>query len=84
MNLRALAAYVRRTVVLTPQEKKAAWCVIGAFALGLATQQYRATHPRTPAATAVQQQPGKKNTARFQRVSPTPEAVGPPPDGEEE
>lgn len=51
---------IRREIfVLTAEEKKAAACVIGAVVLGLATMQYRATHPRTP----------RPPTAKEQRVA---------------
>ena len=71
---------VRRQVfVLTPDEKRAAACVLGAFLLGLATMHYRATHPRTPPEPVVkEQQEGKRATRRTQRLraSPAPPAPG--------
>jgi len=42
----------RQIFVLTPDEKKAVCCVIGALLLGLATMQYRAAHPRPPVPAA--------------------------------
>ena len=36
----------RQLFVLTPDEKRATACVLGAFLLGLATMHYRADHPR--------------------------------------
>ena len=69
-TLRTLAARFRDTIVLTPQEKKAAFCVLGAFVLGVATQQYRAMHPRVAPAPAPTEQRGKKASSRFERVAP--------------
>lgn len=40
---------IRREIfVLTPDEKKAVACVLGALFLGLGTKYYRETHPRPP------------------------------------
>ena len=63
-------------MVLTPDEKKTAACVIGAFLLGLATMHYRAAHPRpAPPPTAKEQQAAKRAAAsqkrRAARASPS-------------
>ncbi|MDQ6625988.1 MAG: hypothetical protein M3Y69_07610 [Verrucomicrobiota bacterium] len=69
-------------VVLTPQEKAAACCVVGAFILGIATQQYRAHHPRAVVARTMREQRAKKPSTKFQRngVTPTPTAEEPDED----
>ena len=69
----------RDLFVLTPEEKKAAACVIGAFLLGLGTMHYRAKHPRPPpppsakelreAKHAAARAKAGRNTAR---ATPTP------------
>ncbi len=60
----------RQIFVLTPDEKRAAACVLGAFLLGLATMQYRATYPRPPPApTAKEQQAEKKRAAAEKRAA---------------
>jgi hypothetical protein len=66
---------LRAFIVLTPQEKAAAICVLGALLLGIATQQYRAHHPpppRTPTLYGAK----KKTPAQFDRdrVAATPAA----------
>jgi hypothetical protein len=38
----------REVFVFTPEEKKAAACVLGALLLGLLTRHYREAHPRKP------------------------------------
>ena len=38
----------REIFVFTPEEKKAAACVLGALILGLATKHYREANPRKP------------------------------------
>jgi hypothetical protein len=51
---RPAAKQVRREIfVLTPEEKRAVYFVLIAFALGIATQYYRATHSVTPLTSAV-------------------------------
>lgn len=56
---------VRRQIfVLTPEEKKAVACVLGALALGLMTKQYRATHPRPPPAPTAKEERAAKIAAR--------------------
>ena len=56
---------VRRQIfVLTPEEKKAVACVLGALLLGLATQHYRATHPRPPPPLTAKQQYAAERAAR--------------------
>ena len=49
----------RQIFVLTPEEKKAGLRV-AALALGLATQHYRAAHPRPPAPPTAQEQRAAK------------------------
>jgi hypothetical protein len=64
----------RQVFVLTPDEKRAAACVIGAFLLGLATMHYRAKHPRTPPApTAKEQRDAKRSGSRPPASQSTPE-----------
>ena len=68
----------REVFVLTPDEKRAAACVIGAFLLGLATMQYRARHPRTPPAPTAQEQREAKRAVsrnRTARNTPAPRAA---------
>ncbi len=69
-------------IVLTPQEKAAACCVLGAFILGVATQQYRAHHRPTVVARAMREHGAKKPSTKFQRngVTPTPAAEDPDED----
>jgi len=56
---------VRRQIfVLTPEEKKAVACVLAAFALGLVTKQYRATHPRPPPPPTAREERAAKIAAR--------------------
>ena len=55
----------REIFVLTPEEKRAAACVVGAFLLGLATMHYRAKHPRpAPLPTAKEQREEKRAVSR--------------------
>ena len=55
----------RQVFVLTPDEKRAAACVLGAFLLGLGTMYYRARHPRPPPPpSAAEQREAKKATSR--------------------
>jgi hypothetical protein len=76
---------VRREIfVFTPQERKAAACVVAALVLGVATKHYRAIHPRQPpppsAREQYQQQRAAKaaaayaRSARGQRATPAPAA----------
>lgn len=61
--------------MLTPEEKRAAACVIGAFVLGLGTMFYRAKHPRPvspPAAKEQQEAKRSASRARSARGAPTP------------
>ena len=53
----------REVFVLTPEEKRAAACVIGAFLLGLATMHYRARHPRPPPVPIAKEQRDAKRAA---------------------
>jgi hypothetical protein len=87
----------RQIFVFTPQEKKAAACVVGALLLGFATREYREAHPRKPpppsAREQYQQQRAKKAAAAYARSARAkPEANAQRPtfspsteeDGEEE
>ena len=62
--MKARKKAVRRQVfVLTPDEKRAAACVIGAFLLGLGTMYYRSQNPRPPPpASAAEQREAKRAT----------------------
>jgi hypothetical protein len=65
----------RQVFVLTPEEKRAVACVLGAFLLGLGTMHYRAKHPRPQAAPAAKEEGAAKGTAaatKRQTPSPTP------------
>ena len=57
---------VRRQIfVFTPDEKRAAACVVGAFLLGLGTMYYRARHPRpAPPPTPAEQRESKQAATR--------------------
>lgn len=58
----------RQIFILTPDEKKAAACVIGAFLLGLGTMQYRAKNPRpAPSPSEKEQQAAKRSAASQKR-----------------
>ncbi len=66
----------RQWLVLTLEEKKVTACVLAMFALGCATQYYRATHPRpAPPPTAQEIRAAKRAQnllaakARSQRVA---------------
>ena len=76
--MKALRKPVRREVfVLTPDEKRAAACVLGAFLLGLATLHYRANHPPTPPASSEKEQRAAKSAvtrSRGAQRAPTPRA----------
>ena len=64
---------VRRQVfVLTPDEKKAVFCVLGVLVLGIGTMKYRATHPRAVAPPAVEQQEVEATPAAKKRKSTSP------------
>ena len=63
---------VLRRVVLTPQEKKAALCVLGALLIGFGTKQYRESHSRPAANPTTGQESKTKKQARTQRASPSP------------
>jgi hypothetical protein len=78
----------RQIFVLTPEEKQAIACIVGAFVLGLATMQYRANHPRPAAALAKKEQSTKasrqsnkrtQGATRIARTTPTA-----PPETEDE
>lgn len=64
--MKARKKTVRRQVfVLTPDEKRAAACVIGAFLLGLGTMYYRSQNPRPPPPpSAAEQREAKRATTR--------------------
>ena len=69
----------RQVFVLTPEEKRAAACVIGAFVLGLGTMFYRAKHPRpAPPPTAKEQQDAKRNATRARTGRGLPAAARSP------
>ena len=80
----------RQIFVLTPDEKKAVCCVLGALVLGLVTMHYRAAHPRPapPPAAAVNEEKAaaspatKKRKPAERRHTPQPQA--PAPDREED
>ena len=56
---------VRRQIfVFTPEEKKAAACVLAAFVLGLATKHYRETHPRQPPPPTAREQHQAQRAAK--------------------
>jgi hypothetical protein len=63
---------VRRQIfVFTPDEKRAAACVVGAFLLGLGTMYYRAAHSRpSPAPSAAEQREAKKAASRARSGRP--------------
>jgi hypothetical protein len=54
----------RQIFVLTVEEKKAVACVVGAILLGLGTQHYRSTHPRTAPALSPREQRAAQRTAK--------------------
>lgn len=63
----------RQLFVLTPEEKRAVACVVGAFLLGLGTMHYRATHPRAPATpTAKEQRAAKETAGKTSAAKPSP------------
>ena len=71
---------VRRQVfVFTPDEKRAAACVVGAFLLGLGTMYYRARNPRPPApSSAAEQREAKKAASRTRASKAVTQAVSTP------
>jgi hypothetical protein len=75
----------RQVFVLTPEEKRAAACVVGAFLLGLGTMQYRSKHPRPETAqTAKEQRAAKAKAAKSPRPSAArAEATAPDTHGDE-
>lgn len=83
----------RQIFVLTPEEKKAAGCVLAALLLGLATMHYRATHPTMPRPPTAKEQriakitmrstAGKARVARKTASLSTP-ALTPEADADEE
>lgn len=75
----------RQVFVLTPDEKRAIACVVGAFVLGLATMSYRARHPRQPPPpTAAEQREAKRAAARARSSRPSPAAVRTPSQAQRE
>ena len=54
----------RQIFVLTPEEKKAAACIVAALILGVGTKQYRAEHPRPPLPATEKQQLAAKVAAK--------------------
>jgi len=77
----------RQVFVLTPDEKKAVCCVVGAFLLGVGTLQYRAAHPRSmPMPESNEQQVAAKaaSTPRPRKARSTTARPTPTPDREEE
>lgn len=67
MRLRETYASLRNATVLTPQEKAAAACVVGALLLGIATQQYRLRHPLVRAAVTAKGRKAQKPPSEFHR-----------------
>lgn len=68
----------REVFVLTPDEKCAAACVVGAFLLGLATMHYRAKHPRLPPPPSAKEERATKRAVsrpRAPRTTPSPRAA---------
>ena len=59
----------RQIFVLTPDEKRAAACVVGAFLLGLGTMHYRAKHPRPPPEPTAKEQQAAKRAASKKRAA---------------
>lgn len=81
MSLRKLPP--RQIFVLTPEEKRAAACVIGALLLGLGTMFYRAKHPRpAPPPTAKEQHDTKRRATRARAARSSPATVRVPPTAE--
>ncbi len=88
----------RQIFVLTPEEKKAALCVLAAFTLGLATRHYREAHPHPAAPPSAKQQyqaqraakgaAAYARSARGQKAAdvnrPSQKAAAADDDGEEE
>ncbi|MDQ6939069.1 MAG: hypothetical protein M3119_02825 [Verrucomicrobiota bacterium] len=82
----------RQIFVFTPEEKKAAACVLGALLLGLATKHYRDTHPvvtpkLTPKQQYAAQRAAKASSARARSARGQREAAAtatPAPDVDEE
>ena len=70
-------AVVRRQIfVLTPDEKRAAACVAGAFLLGLGTMYYRSHHPRpAPPPSPAEQKAAKRTAARTRTPQASPSAA---------
>jgi hypothetical protein len=68
---RAFSRWVRDNVVLTKQEKLALLCVFGALLLGVVTQHYRGTHPRTIAPTPDKTRKAAAAKAPKRTASPT-------------
>ncbi len=77
----------RQIFVLTREEKKVIAFILAALALGLATQHYRAKHPRPAPVPTAQQRAAKRaqrstaakiHSPRTSRIaaSPTPELAG--------
>ncbi len=70
----------RQIFVFTPEEKKAAACVLGALLLGLATKHYRDTHPvvapkLTPKQQYAAQRAAKAESARARSARAQREAA---------
>ena len=59
----------REVFVFTPDEKRAAACVLGAFVLGLATMYYRANNPRPPPPPSAAEQREAKRAATRTRAA---------------
>ena len=69
----------RQVFVFTPDEKRAAACVMGAFLLGLGTMYYRARNPRPPPPpSAAEQREAKKAASRTRAAKSAPRAVPTP------
>lgn len=69
----------RQVFVLTPDEKRAAACVIGAFLLGLGTMYYRARHPRAAPPPKEEQRDAKRGVGRARAAHASPATLRTPP-----
>ena len=76
----------RQVFVLTPEEKRAVACIVGAFLLGLGTMHYRAKHPRVEPKPTVKEQRATKGAAKTNRpqVSPAPVRATPTPPADDD
>lgn len=84
MTLRKTIVSLRNAIVLTPQEKAAAACVLGALLLGIATQQYRLHHPAVRVAVTPKARKAQKPAGEFHRESRSPKAPAQESDADDE